>query len=224
MSETVRSDYTGDAACTETAGQGRFPPLVALSSGSPSESQEGSFGAGNKFTGLTFHDGLAHRRVLCNHIPEENVSGKWEPVPRGWRVAVQASEDAQRESRGRDTAGSDLSDDHCHVLSPSVFSISEVSMSFKKDGQAYARFRCRALSSGPVDLHFFSYFCRVTRGPLTEAKWGAFLKRKGDREISHPNNQHTGKGRAWDNHSAGLKLVPREKNPRGKKGWKCIKK
>ena len=97
-------------------------------------------------------------------------------------------------------------------------------MVFKKKRQPYARFRCAELSEKVIDLHFFSYFCRVTKGPLTRKKWEAFLVRKGDREIAHPIHKHTGQGRGWDNHSAGLSLVKKKDNPRGKKGWKCIKK
>jgi hypothetical protein len=59
----------------------------------------------------------------------------------------------------------------------------EVQMAFKKEGQPYARFRCAELPEQVIDLHFFSYFCRVTKGPLTRKKWEAFLVRKGDREI-----------------------------------------
>ena len=96
-------------------------------------------------------------------------------------------------------------------------------MTFKRKGQPYARFWCAGLSAQVIDLHWFSYWCRVTKGPLTRKKWEAFLVRKGDREIAHPIDKHTGKGRGWDNHSAGLSLVKRKDNPRGKKGWKCIK-
>ena len=95
---------------------------------------------------------------------------------------------------------------------------------FKKQGEPYACFRCPELSKTPIDLHVFSYFCGKTRGPLTRKKWSDFLIRKGKREVAHPNSLRTGKGRGWDNHSAGLRLVPVSKNPRGRKGWKCIRK